>query len=461
MFRSEYFACLALVVLALALPLPAAEEKAAAGETPAAAVNEETYVFRSDVALVRVDAQVVDRGNRAIRNLNAEDFVLFEQGKQQEIRNFVREDMPVDVVLLIDVSGSMRPHVQRLADASHQALQVMGADDRVAVMVFDRQTRVRLPFRKSVEEVEMALGHLLRQESFDGGTDITRALYDAASFVKRDGRREARKAVVILTDDQTERNREDDRVVRAFTSADAVLMALLTPDAMGTGGVYYPSGGGRQGGYGGYPGMGGPLGGALGGIIFGRGSPFPRGGGGGGPVIRSRTQSAGTAEIAHRSGGNSTNVENAYALQDTLERVRQRYALYFYLPPEARPGQERNIDVRLSDSARRRYNGAEVRFRQSYLAPDSAGNTPAVDPSPDTSAPVVSQAPEPEPEPRRRRAVNESRGSAGPLPAQSGGWKRVEDAGGATPSPSPGAQPASQEPPKKGGWRKLNPGEQP
>ena len=64
-------------------------------------------VFRTDVSLVRVDAQVVDSNNRAVTGLTARDFVLKEDGRQQEIRNFASEDMPVDVLLLLDVSGSM------------------------------------------------------------------------------------------------------------------------------------------------------------------------------------------------------------------------------------------------------------------------------------------------------------------------------------------------------------------
>src|SRR5258708_35496839 len=79
-------------------------------------------VFRSDVSLVRVDAQVVDRDNRAITGLRVSDFVLREDGRVQQIRNFASESLPVDVLLLLDVSGSMRPHVQRIADAAHQAL---------------------------------------------------------------------------------------------------------------------------------------------------------------------------------------------------------------------------------------------------------------------------------------------------------------------------------------------------
>lgn len=62
------------------------------------AFEDDTLVFRSDVSLVRVDAQVVDRSGRAITGLQPEDFVLFENGQKREIRHFESEDMPVDVL---------------------------------------------------------------------------------------------------------------------------------------------------------------------------------------------------------------------------------------------------------------------------------------------------------------------------------------------------------------------------
>src|SRR5262249_2330244 len=103
--------------------------------------------FRSDVSLGRVDAQVVDAGNHPIRGLRVQDFILRVDGKPQDIRNFQSEKMPVDVVLLLDVSHSMEPHIRRVATASHQALRALGELDRIAAMVFDRFTRLRMPFR--------------------------------------------------------------------------------------------------------------------------------------------------------------------------------------------------------------------------------------------------------------------------------------------------------------------------
>src|SRR2546426_2894991 len=96
-----------------------------AADTPANTPGDPSVVFRSDVSLVRVDAQVVDRDNRTITNLRAEDFVLREDGRPQQIRNFGTVSLPVDVVLLLDVSASMRPHVERIVSASHQALSVL------------------------------------------------------------------------------------------------------------------------------------------------------------------------------------------------------------------------------------------------------------------------------------------------------------------------------------------------
>src|SRR5262249_26803476 len=190
---------------------------------------------------------------------------------------FSSEDLPVDVVFLLDVSASMRPHVERIASAAHEALRVLRDQDRIAIMVFDRATRLRLPFRNSRDDVEREFESLLRQETFHGGTDITRGLLDAAKYIGREGRRNARRAIVILTDDQTERNRDVEGVSRALTNADTVLSALIAPDAMQH--QRWPGPGSRGGG--GWPGGGG---GPLGGIILGPRGPYGRRGPGtGGP----------------------------------------------------------------------------------------------------------------------------------------------------------------------------------
>ncbi len=432
-------------------------------------------VFRSDVSLVRVDAQVLGKDHRAITGLRADDFILREEGKPQQIRNFASEEMPLDVLLLLDVSASMRPHVERIASAAHEAFNVLRDQDRIGIMVFDRSTRLRLPFRNSHDEVEREFDNLLRQETFNGGTDITRGMLDAAAYVGKEARPNARRAIVILTDDQTERNRDEAAVQRALERADAVMSALIAPDAMhtGRGGGRYPGGGGRYpgggypgGGGGGYPGGGGGWpGGPLGGIILGRRGGYGGRGGGGPVILGPHTQSAGTAEIARTSGGDSLPVDDASALETTLSRLRQMYAMHFYLPEGVKPGQEREVEVELADAARRRYPEADVRYRRVYMSPGS-GDTTAPETTVVSNAPARSRSGSTDQDDRppvfkRRPAVSEPSSAGGPVVDQ-GGWPRTGDSAPAARQSAPAAaqsapaatdqQPAQQQ----GGWRRVD-----
>ena len=97
----------------------------------AAADDESTPVFRSDVSMGRIDTLVMDRSQHPIGGLRKEDFLLHQEGKLIPIRNLAHEDLPVDVLLLLDVSGSMGVHVQKVASAAHEALAVLGNQDRV------------------------------------------------------------------------------------------------------------------------------------------------------------------------------------------------------------------------------------------------------------------------------------------------------------------------------------------
>jgi VWFA-related protein len=430
------------------------------------APTDNNVVFRSDVSLVRVDTQVLDRDNRAISGLRQEDFIIRDEGRVQPIRNFARENMPLDVLFLFDVSASMGPHVQRIANAAHDAFHELGDKDRVGIMVFDRATRLRLPFESDRSVVERELERMLRQETFRGGTDITRGMLDAADYVRRQGRKDARRAIVILTDDQTEFDRDDERVGRALERADAVMSALIAPDAMA--GRYGHGGGGQGQGGGGTWGNGGGIGGALGGIILGGGGMGRRGGypgrGGGG----GHTKSAGTSEIARASGGDSMSVDDASALEDTLARLRQRYALHFQVPPGAQAGQERNIEVSLSDAARRRYPDAELRFRRTYVSPSTTEAVAAgtvVVPAASVSNATANVDPDvinASPAPKRRKMVSEPDAPVGINPAITDtGTPATPPAAAATPAPATTPDKTDDTSKPAGAWRKVKPGEDP
>jgi hypothetical protein len=360
----------------------------------------------------------MDRSQRPVSGLVKEDFVLRQNGKSIPIREVGYEDLPVDVLFLLDVSGSMQVHIQRVADAAHEAMGVLGDQDRVGIMVFDTRTRVRLPFKQDLKEVARKLDGVVRSESFNGGTNINGALMDAAAYMEKEERRQARHAIIIVTDDQANPCNQP-RVLAALDKADAVLMVLLAPPWSGPYSSVPPRG---------QPPMSAPWPGGgipgLGGVILG-----PRRGGPGGPPVMIGNRDgvfAGAPEIARASGGDSLSVNDASAVETTFERIRQRYAVYFHLPEGMDSSGGMELD--LSDATRRRHPDASLQYRRIGLANDSGrpgliSRVPAHaptgrDPEPASQA---AQTDSPDSTPaavHRRPAVNESSGTQVSIPVQ-------------------------------------------
>jgi VWFA-related protein len=291
------------------------------------------HLFRSGVAVVRVDVQVLEGTSAAVTDLTRVDFVLKENDRAVPIRYFGRDEQPLDILLLLDVSVSMGPHVSRMVETAHSALASLRPGDRVGIMVFDRKTRLRLELNGNIEHVRDELDETLHEENFMGGTDIHYGLYEAAKYMRKSARPDARRAVVILTDDRTEMTRKDNLVLRGLWQADAILCSLVVEAKF----------------------------------------------------TASRTEAANVEGIARQTGGDTIRSANASeALQATLDRIRQRYTLGFHVPEGLPPGASRNITVELAPGARTRVPNANVQARRGYVVPDPAEKLQAGSPVPHT-----------------------------------------------------------------------------
>src|SRR5690348_2495328 len=131
------------------------------GQQPAPS---ESPVFRAGVALVKVDIQVVDHSGRVVSGLTAADFRVYDDGRTQKIAYFGQESEPLDLVLLLDVSGSMHRHLELLGQTARAALRQLYPSDRVGVMLFARRAAVREPltqdFRAVEDEMHDAVQHM-------------------------------------------------------------------------------------------------------------------------------------------------------------------------------------------------------------------------------------------------------------------------------------------------------------
>jgi VWFA-related protein len=287
--------------------------------------------FRTDISLVRVDAAVTD-GTRALTNLSKEDFRIWDNGQPQNILYFSGDEEPLDLILLFDISRSMRPNVQNVAASTRMGLSELRPGDRVTVMVFNRKSRIVAPFSSDLEAVERAVKDGVLGLEFGGGTHILAAVDDAALTLLREPKRRCRRAVLIITDNYGLRTRSQKTVVRHFWEADALLSGLIVRNPGFAALHKYSS------------------------VLA--------------PQMRILEQ--GMTGVAQKTGGETLTSDNpGPAFREMMHRIRHRYSLY-YVIPRGKPGEPRRVRIELSADAQRLYPDGRVRARKGYLMPDKS-----------------------------------------------------------------------------------------
>ncbi len=94
-----------------------------------------------------LDALVADKKSGALaQGLTIKDFELFEDGVPQKLRYFSQDSLPLSVVLLFDLTGSVQPQLKALGNAAREVLAHLRPGDEVAVMTFDASTKLLQPY---------------------------------------------------------------------------------------------------------------------------------------------------------------------------------------------------------------------------------------------------------------------------------------------------------------------------
>ena len=151
------------------------------------------YVERVDVDVVQVTVTVADGHGKFIRGIPQAAFRVLEDGRPQAITHFASEDVPLELVAAIDISGSMAPAMPKLKKAVKEFLGDVPTQDQVTLLGFNDS--IFTLTRKTTDPAE-------RIKAVDrlapwGST----ALYDVLlRGVEMLGRQTGRKALVVFTD---------------------------------------------------------------------------------------------------------------------------------------------------------------------------------------------------------------------------------------------------------------------
>jgi VWFA-related protein len=168
--------------------------------------------------LVVVDAQVLNKKTGAVVNgLAREYFTLYEDGVKQQITHFSQDKLPLSIVLLLDVSGSVQPVIDQVRDQGLRALNELKPGDEVALMAFGMWptllqdfTKDRQLIAKRIAAIEL-MGPWIREATY-----IHEAVYSAARHLAGASNPDSRRIIIMITD-----NLSNQPVARGHSKAEA------------------------------------------------------------------------------------------------------------------------------------------------------------------------------------------------------------------------------------------------
>lgn len=197
----------------------------------------QTPVYRVNVRLVQVDTQVLNKKTRhAARELKKEDFELYEDNVRQQVSSFSQDTLPLSVVLLFDLTDSVRPVLKSLAEGALEALRHLKPEDEVTVMVYAASAQV---LQEATTDRALAVAAIEKASRMESGEAafFNEGIFQAAKQLAKGNNSSSRRVIIWFTDDVPNIPSEDSVPLRyrkslngamPHTQADAMRHLLQT-----------------------------------------------------------------------------------------------------------------------------------------------------------------------------------------------------------------------------------------
>jgi Ca-activated chloride channel family protein len=181
--------------------------------------------IRTRVNLVLVPVTVMDDANRIVTGLGQDNFHLLEDKHPQLIKNFWKEDEPVSIGILLDVSGSMADKFERAQDAVKALLQDSNPQDEFFLVTFANQPTLVRDFTQDVNDIQRSLLFAVPK----GYTSLLDAVVLAVNNMKK--ARYRRRALVIISDGGDNRSRYTEKDVKSsIKESDLLVYSIAVCD---------------------------------------------------------------------------------------------------------------------------------------------------------------------------------------------------------------------------------------
>lgn len=159
-------------------------------------------VIKVSTNLVVFDVQVFDKKTRTVlTDLTEADFEIVDRGTKQTVTYFSHDELPLSIMLLLDVSESVRPFISRVRDGALQALRHLKPEDQVAVMAFATTSELLQDFTNDRDLVTSRIGLATATDQLGKRTNFAPAMDDAA--VRMINSPPGNRSVIIVVTDNS------------------------------------------------------------------------------------------------------------------------------------------------------------------------------------------------------------------------------------------------------------------
>jgi len=190
--------------------------------------------IHSRVNEVNVLFIATDKHGKFVRDLTQKDFTILDDHKPpQAILNFRREtDLPLDLGLLIDVSGSVDSRFDFEQNAAISFLQhtLRAGFDKAFLVGFNSHSLLAQDFTDNVQLLSVGV-HKLHAS---GGTALYDAVYHACKekFLKDRSEHPLRKAIIVVSDGEDNQSEVSKaQAIEMAQRAEVIIYAISTDDS--------------------------------------------------------------------------------------------------------------------------------------------------------------------------------------------------------------------------------------
>ena len=289
---------------------------------PAQAQDQKPGTIRVDVNLVLIDTTVKTKSGQIMADLKKDDFEVREDGVAQKLEVFSRDELPLNVALVLDLSDSIGPFLAPLREAATVALSALKPEDEVALFTFSTEAEMRQPLTKDKNKIADQIS------TFDarGATNINDGIFSAAEYLLK-APPTGRRVIILISDDvgTSAGGQGTADIVTEVIAADTVLYNLKIPGDNPAGTLLYAS------------------------MVPG--------------LVNIR-------KVMDATGGELFNVQDLAHLDSIfaalIQRIKTRYTLGYYTMANGAEGKPHKLDVRLASSFGKKGHDYSILSKNSY-----------------------------------------------------------------------------------------------